>query len=178
MGIRTGAQYLESLRDGREVWLEGERIADVTLDPRLAGCARAVADVYDLQHDTALGDVLTMPLDSTGERVGIAHLIPRSTDDLLRHRQMIEYVMRRCGGTMGRLPEYSATMLQGLIGARDILSQGDMVYAERAERYVEYSRNNDLCLATGFTDPPRDRTRPAEEWERLWPINDYRGENL
>lgn len=167
MVVRTGEQYLESLRDGREVWLDGERVEDVTCHPRLAGCARSVAEVYDLQHDPAWREVITTPLDSTSERMSVAHLIPRSTEDLQRRRKMVECLMRRCGGTMGRLPEYSATMLQGLIYARDILSQGDPEHAERAERYVEFCRDYDLCLATGFTDPPRDRTRPAEEWERL-----------
>ncbi|MBM2809788.1 MAG: 4-hydroxyphenylacetate 3-monooxygenase [Chloroflexi bacterium] len=167
MSLRTGAQYLESLKDGREVWLEGDRVADVTSDPRLAGCARSVAEVYDLQHDPSYRDVLTMNLDSAGEPVSVAYLIPRSTDDLVRHRLMVECLMRRCGGTMGRLPEYSAAMLQGLYHARDILGQGDPAYPGRAERYIEHCRDNDLCLATGFTDPPRDRTRPAEEWERL-----------
>jgi hypothetical protein len=29
----TGQEYLESLRDGREIWLYGERVADVTTHP-------------------------------------------------------------------------------------------------------------------------------------------------
>ena len=34
MGIRRGAAYLESLRDGRKVWLRGERVDPVTHQPR------------------------------------------------------------------------------------------------------------------------------------------------
>ena len=33
-GIRTGEQYLEGLRDDREVWTKGKRVADVTTEPR------------------------------------------------------------------------------------------------------------------------------------------------
>ena len=29
----TGAEYLESLRDGREIWIYGERVKDVTTHP-------------------------------------------------------------------------------------------------------------------------------------------------
>jgi len=59
MPIRRGEQYLESLRDGRRVWLQGE-LVDVTAHPSLAGCARSVAGVYDLQHDPAQRELLTM----------------------------------------------------------------------------------------------------------------------
>ncbi len=43
MGIRTGAQYLDGIRDDREVWCDGERVKDVTKDPRFAGGARTMA---------------------------------------------------------------------------------------------------------------------------------------
>ena len=51
MGIRTGAQVLEGFRDGRELYMDGERVADVTKDPRLAGGARTMAQLYDMQHE-------------------------------------------------------------------------------------------------------------------------------
>jgi aromatic ring hydroxylase len=164
--LRTGAQFIESLRDSREVWLAGERV-DVTTDPRLAPCARAVAAVYDLQQEPALTDVLTMPSPSTGKPVSLAYLQPRSTEDLLRRRAMIELLMRRTGGTMGRLPEYMATILMGLHNSRDLLAVADPVYATRIEDYFAHCREHDLCLTHGFTDPQRDRSQPAEDFEPL-----------
>ena len=67
MPVRRGEEYLESLRDGRRLWLMGERVEDVTTHPALAGCARSVAAVYDLQHDAAHRDLLTITSPSTGE---------------------------------------------------------------------------------------------------------------
>ena len=52
MAVRSGEQFLEGLRDDREIWLEGERVEDVTAHPRLARMARTLAGVYDLQHQT------------------------------------------------------------------------------------------------------------------------------
>jgi aromatic ring hydroxylase len=164
--LRTGAQFIDSLRDGREVWLGGERV-DVTANVRLAPCAHAVAEVYDLQHDPALSDLLTTPSPSTGNPVSLAYLLPRSTEDLLRRRGMIEYLMRRTGGTMGRLPEYMATILMGLYNARDLLTIADPAYATRVETYFEHCREHDLCLTHGFTDPQRDRSQPPEAFEPL-----------
>src|SRR6476661_6746244 len=93
MPIRRGAEYLNSLRDGREVWLRGERV-DVTCDPRLAGCAHAFAELYDLQHDPAHADSLTMPSPDSGEPVSLAYLLPRTVDDLIRKREMIALLAR------------------------------------------------------------------------------------
>jgi len=65
MPIRHGEAYLESLRDGRCLWLMGKQVEDVTTHPALAGCARSVAEVYDLQYDPAHQTLLTMPSPST-----------------------------------------------------------------------------------------------------------------
>ena len=50
MAVCTGEQFLKGLRDGREVWLEGERVTDVTSHPKLSRMAHIIADIYDLQH--------------------------------------------------------------------------------------------------------------------------------
>src|SRR5947199_10467905 len=77
---RTGSEYLAGLRDGREVWLNGERVADVTAHPALAGGARAVAGLYDLQH--AAADVCLTPSPDGDGLVDGSHLVPPSRGDL------------------------------------------------------------------------------------------------
>src|SRR5262249_35162187 len=47
----TGAEYLESLRDGREVYVYGERVKDVTAHPAFRNTARSIARLYDALHD-------------------------------------------------------------------------------------------------------------------------------
>ena len=69
----TGAEYLESLRDGREVYIYGERVADVTTHPAFRNAARSIARLYDALHDPKTKDVLTCPTD-TGSG-GITHNI-------------------------------------------------------------------------------------------------------
>lgn len=59
MTIRTGAEYLAGLRDGREVWLAGRRVDDVLAEPVLAAAAHTVARLYDQHHDPLLREVLT-----------------------------------------------------------------------------------------------------------------------
>ena len=86
MGIRTGRQYLDSLRDDRQMWIDGECVKDVTQDRRFAAAAHTMAELYDMQHDPALRDTLTYPSPTSGERVGLSFIQPKSIDDLIRRR--------------------------------------------------------------------------------------------
>src|SRR5712691_9084533 len=86
----TGAEYLESLRDGREVWIYGERVKDVTSHPAFRNSARMIARLYDALHDPAKRDVLTTETD-TGNG-GFTHRYfktPRSAEDLVAGRDAI-----------------------------------------------------------------------------------------
>jgi len=90
MGIRTGKELLESLRDERQLFIDGERVADVTADPRFAEAARSLAALYDMQHDSALTEQMTFRSPTSGERVGLSFIEPRSVDDLIRRRDMVK----------------------------------------------------------------------------------------
>ncbi|MDE2803504.1 MAG: 4-hydroxyphenylacetate 3-monooxygenase, oxygenase component, partial [Chloroflexota bacterium] len=106
MGIRTGQQFLEGLRDSREIWLEGELIRDVTTHPKLGRMARTLADLFDLQHDPALHDDMTFTSPATGDPVGLSFIIPHSQEDLLRRRRALEIVSDAHHGILGRTPDY------------------------------------------------------------------------
>src|SRR6201993_3605280 len=60
----TGEEYLESLRDGREVWIYGERVEDITAHPAFRNSARSVARLYDALHDPERQAALTLPTDT------------------------------------------------------------------------------------------------------------------
>ncbi len=167
MPIRRGEEYLESLRDGRRVWLMGQRVEDVTTHPALAGCARSVAAVYDLQHDLAHHELLTMPSPSTGKPVSRAYLLPRSVDDLARQRSMYECLVRRAGGVAARLPQHLATVVVGLYDVRNLLGREQPAFAEHVAQYFEYCRENDRSIATVFNDPLHHRNHPVAKQEPL-----------
>src|SRR6202171_6669881 len=60
----TGAEYLASLRDDREVYIYGERVEDVTTHPAFRNAARSIARLYDALHDAKTKDLLTSPTDT------------------------------------------------------------------------------------------------------------------
>ena len=58
-GVRSGKEYLEGLKDDREVWLQGKRVTDVTEHPGLNRSARTLASFMDRQSDPKYRDIVT-----------------------------------------------------------------------------------------------------------------------
>ncbi len=57
--MRTGGDYLRSLQDGRRVYLDGERVGDVTKHPAFRQAARSIANLFDIAADPALRERMT-----------------------------------------------------------------------------------------------------------------------
>lgn len=104
--MRTGQQYLESLRDGRQVYVGGELIDDVTTHPKTSGYAKAIAEYYDLHLDPEHQDVLTF-VDDDGVRKSMHWFLPRSKADAARRRAYHEFWFRHFQevSSLGRLRE-------------------------------------------------------------------------
>ena len=88
--LLTGDAYLESIRDGRQVYLYGERVSDVTKHPAFEQSARSTAHLYDALHDPATQDTMTTVDRYTGNRVHRFFTPAHSADDLLKARDAIE----------------------------------------------------------------------------------------
>ena len=105
MGARTGAQFLEGLRrNNRELYMEGERVCDVTTHPKLAGGAQSIAAVFDRQFECADQCLVADP--ETGEQINISHMMPRSIDDLRLRNEGLSRISEMTTGLMGRTPDY------------------------------------------------------------------------
>ena len=163
MGIRTGAQLLESLRDGREVWIEGARVDDVIQDPRLTGGARTLAELFDLQHDPDIEDEMTYVSPTTGDRVGLSHIQPRTREDLTRRRGMVKHWSDHTLGMFGRSPDFVNVMISSFAAAADAIGTDG---AGNLRAYYEHIRENDLALSHTLTNPQVDRSRPVADQEK------------
>ena len=60
----TGQEYIESLRDGREIWIYGERVKDVTTHPAFRNTVRMLARLYDALHDEQRKSILCTETDT------------------------------------------------------------------------------------------------------------------
>jgi len=156
----TGEEYLESLRDGREIWLYGERVKDVTTHPGFRNSARSMARLYDALHDPENQGVLSVPTD-TGNG-GFTHpffKVPYSREDLVTGRDAIRRWQQMVYGWMGRSPDYKAAFL-GTLGANaDFYAP----FEENARRWYKEGQERVLYLNHAIIHPPVDRHRPPDE---------------
>ncbi|MEV6716287.1 4-hydroxyphenylacetate 3-hydroxylase N-terminal domain-containing protein [Lentzea sp. NPDC051208] len=157
--LRTGEHYLESLRDGREVYLDGRRVDDVTSEPGLCGVAETFARMYDLARTDEWQDTLTFVAED-GQRYGGAWMEPRDREQLAWRRAYLQAVARHTGGLFGRPVDYVPLFHLGMLDIRHDFSRGDAAFEQNIVDYWKYARERDLALAHAFIDPPLD---PASE---------------
>src|SRR5437870_4685832 len=133
----TGKEFLESLDDGREVWIYGERVKNITTHPAFQNCARMLARLYDALHDDHQRGqhVLTEPT----EWGGFTHRYfraPTTVEEQVAGRDAIAAWARLTYGWLGRSPDYKAAFL-GTLGAN---AEFYAPYQENARRWYRYSQ--------------------------------------
>jgi 4-hydroxyphenylacetate 3-monooxygenase len=156
----TGAEYMESIRDGREIWIYGERVKDVTTHPGFRNTVRMIARLYDALHDPARKDTLTIPTD-TGNG-GYTHRFYRATrnaEELVAARDAIAEWARVSYGWIGRSPDYKAAFLATL-GANSAFYTP---YDENARRWYKKVQEEVSFVNHAIVNPPVDRDRPLDE---------------
>ncbi len=166
MPIRTGKEFLEALKDDRQIFMDGERLRDIADDPRTAGAARTLAELYDMQHDAALAGQMTFLSPSSGEPVGLSFIEPCTVDDLIRRRGMIKLWMDATCGMFGRSPDFLNVMLTGLAAAAAEFGHSDPRFAANIRDYHVYAREHDLCMTHTLLNPQVDRSRPVERQQK------------
>lgn len=155
----TGDEYVESLRDDREVFLYGERVKDVTTHPAFANPVRMTARLYDALHDPAHQDVLTTRTDSGNGYTHRFFTTPRSVEDLVADQQAIARWSRMSYGWMGRSPDYKAAFL-GTLGANAEFYEP---FADNARRWYRETQEKVLYWNHAIVHPPVDRSLPPDQ---------------
>lgn len=165
MPLRTGEQFLAGLRDGRKVYILGQCVDDVTAHPALGVAARHSALEFDLAHDPALADMTRATLETTGETVSRYYQLPRSPEDLLKRRDLIEY-----GSQLGlSMPLFIKAIGTDSLNALHIVCDAldrdrGTEYSQRVAAHRAYCATRDLSLAGAITDVKGDRSkRPSEQ---------------
>ena len=163
MAVRTGEQFLEGLRDGREVWLEGERVADVTTHPKTTRMAKTLAGIYDLQHTAENHNRMTFKSPTSGEPVALSYLVPETQEDLMRRRGALEIVAQSCHGMLGRTPDYVNIQITASRQLAHLYGLNDKRHEANLRNYHEYVREKDLCLTHAFGHPQVNRSLTLDE---------------
>jgi aromatic ring hydroxylase len=156
----NGKEFLESIRDGREVWIYGRRVKDVTTHPAFRNAARTLARMYDALHDPARQALLTTATDTgSGGYTHRFYRVDRNGEELLATRAAIAGWARISYGWMGRSPDYKASFL-GTLGAN---SEYYAPYQQNARRWYDRAQEACLFMNHALVNPPIDRNLPPDQ---------------
>ncbi len=161
--MRSGADYLKSLDDGRQVFVDGEKVADVTRHPAFREAARSVARLYDIAAAAENRELMTFSSPKTGEPVLRAYQIPRTHADLRARRLFSEKWAEATFGLMGRSPDHVAGFFTGYAAAPEVFATGGQKFADNVVSFYESARDQHLYISYAIVPPQIDRSKPAHK---------------
>ena len=173
MGIRTGEQYVASLRDGRRLFIDGRQLEDVTAYAPMRGIIDTIAALHDEQFDPALRDVLTYRSPTTGDPVSNTYLEARTEAEFRALAGCFHLRALRTYGLMGRLTDFMSGFLMDLSAGLRALGKDQA--AARAQHVVEVCREGDLQVTHALIDPQSDRSTLAAPAEAVHVVERTRG---
>ncbi|MEO6984277.1 MAG: 4-hydroxyphenylacetate 3-hydroxylase N-terminal domain-containing protein [Paralcaligenes sp.] len=165
MGLKTGAEYKDSLRDGRNVYISGERVPDVTTHPAFRSMVENIARLYDMHFEAGIGEHLATTVN--GQRVSRFHKFPETREDLEHVRLGTLAALNEIGGTLDRFGDETASALFTLHDNRDILLRHDPRYAAAVDHWLNRLQNTQEFMTSANTDPKGDRSKQPFEQDDL-----------
>jgi 4-hydroxyphenylacetate 3-monooxygenase len=159
--VRNGRDHVESLRDGRDVYINGARVADVTEHKAFRNSVRSAARLYDFQADPKNIDAMTFPSPDGGRRVSRCWQLPRDHAEMVERRRALEAWAELHFGFMGRSPDHVASCISGLYMGLDLFEAHDPKRAAAVRDYYRFARDNDLFLTYVIINPQADRSKAA-----------------
>jgi len=150
--LRTGAQFKESLRDGRKVIISGRVIKDVTQEPSLQRGIDTLAEIFDDQFAPATHDIATSIDPETGDRIATGWLVPYSKEDLRRHVAMIKLSTFRTFGVFGRPPDYGPVKAIGFLAFRHLIEKEEPEAIEKMQHFIQVGQRHNLISADVIID--------------------------
>jgi 4-hydroxyphenylacetate 3-monooxygenase len=158
MPAKTGRDYIDGLKKANNnIYIHGERVDDVTEHPAFKNVIKSMANLYDLQYEKPEKMLYTSP--TTGDKVGMTFLQPRSVDDLIKRREAMQEWARTSGGMMGRSPDYLNAEVMAMGVNNSLFAEGNPRFAENARNYYEYARENDISLTHTLIHPQVNRAK-------------------
>ena len=153
--LRTGKEFLAGLRDGRRVYIGGQKVDDVTVHPAFRGAARTLAKLFDYKADHGNGDIMTF--EENGERYASYYLKPRTRDDLEKRSQAHYAIADQTYGLLGRSPDHVSSFVTGLAMNPEILDREGDDFSGNITSYYEHLRQHDLYACYAVHPAPQSK---------------------
>jgi 4-hydroxyphenylacetate 3-monooxygenase len=159
--IRTGAQYRDSLRDGREVYINGERVADVTTHHMFKPLVDIRARIYDMQHEAQHRPAMTY--SEKGEDFAVGLKLPYTQEDWHAKRRATDAVLDEIGGVVTRVGDETIGEMWSLYDGQDVLNEVDPRFTVNIKNHIDRAVAHDPFHVSANTDPKGDRSKRPQD---------------
>lgn len=146
--LRSGRQYLQSLQDGRKIYLGDELVRDVTTHPAFRNAAHSYAKLFDRKMDTP-----GMSFEEDGERYSFYFKRPRTDEDLVLRKEGHRLLADLSYGLLGRSPDHVASFVTGMTLRPEVFDVPEHGFGAHLLAYYDHLRKNDLYV-TYAVHPP------------------------
>jgi 4-hydroxyphenylacetate 3-monooxygenase len=158
--LKTGEEHIQTLRDGRAIYLHGRRVEDASVHPAYRNAIRSVAKLYDFQSAPNNRELMTFTTQTGGVANRVWQL-PETYDQLRQRRQAIEAWNGLHCGFLGRAPDHVASCISGMYMGLDVFEAYDPRRAAAVSDYFKYARDNNIYLTYVIINPQADRSKGA-----------------
>ena len=159
--IRTGAEYRVSIQDNREIYINGEKVKDVTTHPQFKPLVDIRARIYDMQHEDATKDVMT--LEQNGEVNAIGSALPYTQEDWWAKRRATDVMMNDIGGVVTRVGDETVGEMWSLYDGQDVLNEVDPQFSKNIKHHIGKVLKGDPFHVSANTDPKGDRSKAPQD---------------
>ena len=160
--IRTGDEYRDSIRDGREVFINGEKVPDVTTHPMFKPLVDIRARIYDMQHEAATASKMVYR-DDDGEPYSIGLKLPYSQNDWSEKRASTDAIFDDIGGVVTRVGDETVGEMWSLYDGQDVLNQVDPQFSKNIKNHIHKVIDQDPFHVSANTDPKGDRSKAPQD---------------
>jgi 4-hydroxyphenylacetate 3-monooxygenase len=160
--IRTGEQYRDSIRDGRRVWINGERVADVTRHPMFKPIIDIRARIYDMQHEPEFAPTMSYR-DDRGALSSVGMKLPLTQADWHAKRAATDAVLDEVGGIVTRVGDETVGEIWSLFDGKEVLDSVDPQFSQNVRRHIDRVVRNDPFHVSANTDPKGDRSKAPQD---------------
>lgn len=160
--MRTGAEYLSSLDDGRSVYVDGQLVDNVAEHPAFAGVVATMASLYDAAHTEP--DELVDP--ETGHLA--IFTVPRTWERHELRKRALESWSRRAHGFIGRGPDHVAGLLAGFVSRPDLFDTERHRLGKSVVGYAARAAEEGLWVTNSIVPP---QMNPGDPTSRVTPVH-------
>jgi 4-hydroxyphenylacetate 3-monooxygenase len=161
--MRTGKDHLDSLKDGRTIYIGSEKVTDVANHPAFRNAAQTIAAVYDLKGASEHADFATFK-GPDGSRHSSYYLQPRCQDDLRKRTKTHKLIADATFGMWGRSVDHVSSFISAMAMRPDIFAANGTRYGDNIVRFYERMRDEDAyasyAIIPNFTSGRTCPVRP------------------